>query len=82
MNLGQLFKQLLGIRQFVIVDDRINGDVDLRIKLMGIAAQLGDVIDAVASGGTGAKMRSTYINGVGTVVYCRDATLQILCGCQ
>ena len=31
--------------EFIVVDNGIHSDVDLRPKLMGIAAQLGDVVE-------------------------------------
>jgi hypothetical protein len=49
---------------------------------MSILAERTDVIHTIAGCRPGTKTRSTYINGIGTVVNSRDATLQILGRCQ
>ena len=45
---------------------------------MGIAAQCGDILHRIAGCHTCAKALRTDIDSIGTVVYCRDATFQVL----
>lgn len=74
--------ELAGCLELVVVDDGVDGDVDLGTILMGIAAERTDVVDAVACRHTGAKLLGTDIDGIGTMVDGCDAALQILGRCQ
>ena len=78
----QLRYQLLGSLQFVVIDNGINGDIDLGRELMGIAAQLANVVDTIACCCTGAKLLSTNIDGISTMINGSNAALQILGRCQ
>ena len=77
-NFGEFVEQAAGILQFIVVDDGVNGDVDLSRVLMGIAAKFGNIGHAVTSRSTCAKARCTNIYSVGTMIDGGLATLQIL----
>ena len=81
-GIPEVSQQLTGVVELIVVDYGIDRDVDLGPKLMGIAAQLADVIDAVACCHTGTKAAGTDVDGVGPVVDVSNATLQVLGRCQ
>ena len=74
----EFVKQLTRCLQLIVVDDGVDSDVDLGAILMGIAAELADVVDAVACRHTSTKLMGTNIDGIGTMVNGGNATLQIL----
>ena len=78
-SLLQLLNELAGGIEFTIVEDGIDGGVDLHSEGMGIVAELADIADAIAHCCTGSETGSAYIDRIGTVVDSRDATRQILC---
>ena len=59
--------------QFVVVDDRVEGDVDGRTVLMGIRAQCADVLYAVACRLSRTEAGSPDIHGVCPMVDGGDA---------
>ena len=69
---------LPGRFQFVLVDERVEGQKYLYAELMGISGQFGDVIEAVARGFPGTERGAGDIYGIGTAVYGRDADVLIL----
>jgi len=71
-------QQQTGVVQFVVIDNGVDRDLDLRSKLMGIMAKRTDVVNTVACCRPGTETRCTNINGIGTMVNGRDATFQIL----
>ena len=77
-TLLQLVEQLAGGLQLVVVDDGVDGDIDLSLELMGVAAQLGNIGHAVASSSTGTEALRTNIDSIGTVVDGSLTTLQVL----
>ena len=81
-TLLQLLQEAARVLQFVVVDDGVDGDVDLSPKLVGIAAKFGNVGYAVARRRSGAKALGTDIHSIGTVIDSGDAALQILGGSQ
>ena len=80
--LCQLVEQAAGVVELIVVDDGVDGDVDLDAVGTGIVAELADVVDAVAGGGTGTEALGTDVDGVGTVVNGGYATFQVLGGSQ
>ena len=81
-GIPEVGQQPTGVVELIVVDYGIDRDVDFGPKLMGIAAQLADVIDAVACCHTGTKTAGTDVDGVGPVVDGSNATLQVLGRCQ
>ena len=78
----ELVDEAKRVVEFIVVDDGVHRDVDLRIKLMRIAAQLGDVVNRVAGCHTSAEAVGTDINSISTVVDGSHATSQVLGWCQ
>ena len=78
----QLGKQLAGGAELCVEDNGVDRDIDLDPKLMGIAAQLMDVVDTVARRGTCTEARRTDVDGIGTMVDGRHSALQVLGGGQ
>ena len=70
--------EALGIFQLIVVDNGIDSDIDLGIKLMGIVAELTDIVNTIACSYTGTKLSGTNIDGISAMVNGRYATLQIL----
>ena len=66
------------IVEFIVVDDGIDGDIDLCTKGMGIVAELADIVDTIAYSCTSAKTGGTDIYGIGTMVDGCDAIFKIL----
>ena len=76
--LRQLVEQAVGSFQLIVVNYGVDRDIDLRLKLMGIAAELGNVGHAVAGIGACTKAWGSDVNSVGTMVNGCLAALQIL----
>ena len=77
-NAIQFPNQFFRFGQFFIGKDCVEGHVNTGLVQMGMLHQGGNVFQGIAGGHTGSEARSTDIDGVGTVVDCRDATLQVL----
>ena len=63
-SLLELLKKLLGGRELVVINQRIDGNINTRLKLMSILTKLSDVVNAIAYGSTGSETRSTDIDGI------------------
>ena len=81
-GIRQFGKQLTGCFQLIVVYDGVDGDIDLRRKLMGVKTELADVVDGIACRHAGTEARRADIDGVGTMIDGCQATLQILGGRQ
>ena len=81
-GLVELMDEPLGSGEFVVVDNRIDGDEHLSGKAVGMLAELTDVVDAVACCRTGPKALSTNVDGISTMIDGCHAALQILGRCQ
>ena len=78
-NLSQLLKQLADILKFMIIENGIHRDIDLRTEGVRIITETMDVIDCITHGSTGSKTRGSDIDSIGTVINGCHAALQILC---
>ena len=78
VSVSQFGQQLSRIVELVVVDNGVDRHVDLRLELVGIVAQSGNVVDAVACRSTGAEALCPDVDGIGAVINGRYATLQIL----
>ena len=78
-GVGEPAQQFACGRQFVFVNDGVHRYVHARAELVGVAAKLRNVADAVAGGGTCSSAFRTYVNGIGSVVDGSNATLKIFC---
>ena len=65
----------LGGRQFTVVEDGVDSGINLYSELVGILAQLANVIDTVGYGNAGSMPRCADIYSGGTVVNGSNATL-------
>ena len=81
-GIGQFLHQVPHLRHLLIIDQGIEGDIDLGLELVRMTAQAPYVIDRVDSGGPGTKLRCAYIDSVGTMVDGGDTALQVLGRCQ
>ena len=77
-SLAQFAQQLAGGIQFLVIDNGIDGDIDLRAEAMGIVTKLTNIIDAVAYSCSRSKTGSTDIDCISPMVYGSYATGQIL----
>ena len=77
-NLGELVEQAVGVVQLLVVDDGIDGDVDLGPKRMGKAAEFGNIGHAVARSSARTKSRSADVDGIRTVIDGGFAAFQVL----
>ena len=66
------------VDKFIFIDDGVDCNVDLGMKLMGVVAEGLDVIERIADGGTGAKLRRADIYGIGSMVDGGQTTRKIL----
>ena len=77
-QLVQLYNQLAGILQFVVIQQRIDGNIEFGAIQMGIAGQLFQIFQPVAGSLTGAETGRTDVQGICPVVDGNLATVQIL----
>ena len=62
----------------IVIDNGIESDINLSTKLMGVTAQLTDVINAVACCRTCSETWCTDIDGISTMIDSCDTTCQVL----
>ena len=74
----QIPYELLGIFQFLILQDGVESDIDTGIIQMGILHQLCNILKGIACCCSCTKTGRTDIYGIGTVVDSPDAAFQIL----
>ena len=60
------------------VDDCIDRSIYFGIVAVSIAAELGNVLNAIACSGAGSVFPCTDIHGIGTVVYGADTAFKVL----
>lgn len=77
-NLVQFHDHPERIFHLLIIDDGVDGNVNLGAKLVGILAEQANIIQRIACGCTGAEAWSANIHGISAMVDGCDATLQIL----
>ena len=73
----QLMSQLLGHGQFIILQQGIEGDIDMGPEAVGKAAQLLDILHAISGCRPSTKGRPADIDRIGTVADRLNAGLQI-----
>ena len=78
--IGQISKQLTGGLQLIIVDNGIDGDIDLRTEKMGVIAEFANVVDTIAYRCPGTEARCADIDGICSMIDGSDAIFQILGG--
>ena len=78
----EFVEQLTGGLQFVVIDDGVDSNIHLGSELMGILAELTDVVNTIACCHTGTKLLGTNIDSISAMINGRDAALQILGRCQ
>ena len=64
--------------KLIIIDNGVDGDIDLSAKRMGVVTELANIIDTIANSCTGAKTGGSDINGIGTMIDGGDAIFKIL----
>ncbi len=79
-DLLKLFDESRSLPELAVIDNRVYRYIDPGTEEMGIPAQLGYVVETVASRRTCAKPARTDIHGIGSVVYCSLSAGQILGG--
>ena len=62
----------------VIIDNSVKRDINLSIKLMGVTAQLADIINTIASCRTCSETWCTDIDGISTMIDSCNTTCQVL----
>ena len=65
-----------------IINDGIDSNINAGTILMGILAQLTNIVDTIANSSTSSKTGSSNLDSIGTMVDCSYATLKILGRCQ
>ena len=78
--ISQVGQELASGRQLIVVENGVDGNVDLGLKLVGIETELANVGYAVACGSPRPKAVSPNVDCVCTVVNGRNSTLQIAGG--
>ena len=78
----QFVEQLLSGVQFIIVDNGVHGNIDFCPELMGITAQLRNIIQRIARSGSRTETGSPYVNRISPMIDGGDATFQVLGRCQ
>ena len=73
----QLAAQLQGVVYLVVVDDGVDGDVDLCVKLVCVGTQFGNVLYGVAGRRPGSEAACSDVDGIRSVVYCRFSTFKV-----
>ncbi len=71
---------LARLGEFVLVDERVEGDVDAGAVTVGIAAHLAYVVDGVGGGGTCAMIGTAHVDGIGAAVDGGDGHLAVAGG--
>ena len=71
-------QKLTGVINLIIIEDSIDGHIDLHTKGTGILAELSDIVDTVACRRTRSEARGSDIDGVGAMVDGRHAASQVL----
>ena len=74
----EILKELAGGIEFIVVEDGIDGYIDLDAEGMGIFAELADVVDTVACRRTGSETRRPDIDGIGAMIDGGYATCEVL----
>ncbi len=81
-RIGTGFVDLVGqppcLLQLVIVQQGVEGDIDLGSEAMGVARQRFDIFDGVARSTAGAKGRAAHVDGIGAMVDGFDAVGEVL----
>ena len=82
LGISQLAEQMARVVQLFVVDNGVDGDIDLGTIDMGIVGQSLDVVDAVARCRPCTKAGCSNIYGIGTMVDGGDTTWEVLGGCK
>ena len=78
MSLLQILQEMAHIVEFIIIDDGVDGDIDLYAKGMRIVAEFPDIIDTIAHSSPGTKTRGANRHGISTMIDGCDAIFKIL----
>ena len=78
MSLLQILQEMAHIVELIIIDDGVDGDIDLNTKGMRIVAEFPDIIDTIAYSCPGTKTRRANIHGISTMIDGGDAIFKIL----
>jgi hypothetical protein len=78
-GLAELLAQREGVAHLLVIDDGIDRSIDFGIIAVSIAAELGNVLNAIACSGAGSVFPCTDIHSIGTVVYGADTAFKVLC---
>ena len=81
-DLCQTGDKILGGLELILIEDGVDGDIDLRAEAVGVVAQRPDILHTVACSGAGTEMVGTDIHGIGTMADGGKATFEVLGGRQ
>ena len=79
---GKLVDQCANLLQLTVIDDGVDRHIDLGEKAVGIVTQHPDVVERVACRRTGAILRRTDIDGIGSMVDGRHPTRKVAGRCE
>ena len=81
-DLCQTGDKILGGLELILIEDGVDGDIDLRAEAVGIVAQRLDILHTVACSGAGTEMVGTDIHGIGAMTDGGKAAFEVLGGRQ
>ena len=69
------------VGNLIVEEESIESHVDTRAEGVGMAHEGGDIVDSIGSRLAGSELRRTDVDGIGSVINCRNAALKILGRC-